>query len=156
MPRSSLQFVEDRKYIDNVKHSVLKITMTDGTVWIFDGTGFQFGWKRENWLLSKADFSTLHKKGDWEEYPDKHIVREGVVGKHWDISDQLVKELVPVLNWKTMSEMGSEELEQYVKDLADAKFNAPSSWRRRRVLSKCQRPIFEFGRWVIEAGAAQQ
>jgi hypothetical protein len=74
-------------------------------------------------LLSKAEFSTLHKKGDWEEYPDKHIVREGVVGKYWAISDQLVKKLVPEFNWKTMSEMGSEELEQYVKDLADAKFN---------------------------------
>jgi hypothetical protein len=93
MPRSSLQFVEDRKYIDNAKHSVLEITTTDGTVWIFDGTGLQFGW------------------------------REGVVGKYWAISDQLVKKLVPEFNWKTMSEMGSEELEQYVKDLADAKFN---------------------------------
>ena len=43
-----------------VSHSVLEISLEDGRIVYFDGTGEQFGWPSKSWLLEKDDYFNLH------------------------------------------------------------------------------------------------
>jgi hypothetical protein len=108
-------------------HSVLQITLKDGTKMIMDGTLEQFGWPRSTWLLSFADFR-LERMGGWSE-PVRETARRMIQRSFktkdhglWAEMQARMEELFGELNWDKIKSLPRGERVKTVKEQAEAKF----------------------------------
>lgn len=129
-PLLNAQYVESMglKEIDDIKHSVLEITLPDGSVWIFDGTGRQFWWANKDWFMVEADFWSTYAKDDFcaylgeEEMEENRNEGQGDTAAFWEIVGERVVELVHGLDCNALPGMEVEEREELVKKQAEQTF----------------------------------
>ncbi|KAF2850578.1 hypothetical protein T440DRAFT_376589, partial [Plenodomus tracheiphilus IPT5] len=112
-------------------HSALVIQQPNGINMVFDGSLEQFGWRKETWLQSEADFlaTRLDQTEDpcWEYASDqtRSETREAMLHADGGLWEQLrirMEELFGELEWDKLKETGHEQRTAAVKAQAEAKF----------------------------------
>lgn len=123
-------------------HSVLLVTPRNaelGERYIMDGTGEQFGWPRETWLLceecfwaTRSDKKKFHRTVDDEyrsEVEDKGSMR---YKGFREVARERMTELFAELKWDELKTMGNDERIHRVKQQAKDKFAGTYDEARRR------------------------
>jgi hypothetical protein len=116
-----------RSHLRAFSHSILVITLCDGTQWVMDGTGEQFGWPRSSWLLNFHQFSWTRVQwfmglaSDWHKQQVQDSFRNRNHG-YWAVVQERMEELLHDLDWENLKALPREERVKAVKEQAEAKF----------------------------------
>ncbi|CAE7175190.1 hypothetical protein CFE70_005285 [Pyrenophora teres f. teres 0-1] len=124
-PNPRLVFVYKDAGIVCPKHSVMEITLNDGRVLYFDGTGEQFGWSSSSWLLGRSEFLRQHVRNQNPQFAPE------IVGEQWEfvrefaLDGGFMSRIIPALwamlmdlDWGTLEKMSPCKRARYVSAMA--------------------------------------
>jgi hypothetical protein len=126
-PALALYPSRQRRQLARRSHSVLMVTLKDGSKMVMDGTLEQFKWSRSTWFLKIRDFNR-RRMGSWSR-PAPEWYKARIQGSFkakdagfWAKIQEKMEDLFDELDWDQLKSLPEQERVRVVKRQAEAKF----------------------------------